>query len=156
MAAFEVGKTYTTRSACDHTCIISLTVISRTAKTITADCGHRGVKTLRIAVYDGYETVKPWGSYSMAPQISAYSAQVPKEPEPDLLTKVYSNDVQGVALFIKQQTTITSDISRIKADPLVEGVWRTDHENGDSFVVYLAGYKDPFGNVRPFNDFESC
>lgn len=71
MAQFESGKTYTTRSICDHDCIISLTVIKRTAKTITADLGHRGVKVLRIKDYDGEETVKPWGSYSMAPQIRA-------------------------------------------------------------------------------------
>lgn len=72
MAQFETGKTYTTRSICDHDCIISLTVIKRTAKTITADLGgHRGVKVLRITVWDGEETVKPWGSYSMAPQIRA-------------------------------------------------------------------------------------
>lgn len=75
MIQFQVGKTYTTRSACDHTCIVSLIVVSRTAKTITADLGHRGVKTLRIAVYEGYETVKPWGSYSMAPVISAHKKE---------------------------------------------------------------------------------
>lgn len=75
MSKFECGKTYTTRSACDHTCIIHLTVVSRTAKTIKADCGRLGIKTLRIAEHGGYETVKPWGSYSMAPQISAYKAE---------------------------------------------------------------------------------
>lgn len=53
MAQFEAGKTYTTRSICDHDCIISLTVIKRTAKTITADLGHRGVKVIRIKDYDG-------------------------------------------------------------------------------------------------------
>lgn len=72
MAQFETGKTYTTRSICDHNCVISLTVTKRTAKTITADLGgHRGVKTLRIKDHDGVETVKPWGSYSMAPTIAA-------------------------------------------------------------------------------------
>lgn len=69
---FEVGKTYKTRSICDHSCIISMRVIKRTAKTVTADVGgHRGVKTMRIKEYDGYETVQPWGSYSMSPVINA-------------------------------------------------------------------------------------
>lgn len=69
--AFAVGSIYTTRSACDHACVISVSVLSRTAKTIKADCGHRGIRTLRIAEYDGVEFVKPWGSYSMAPVVSA-------------------------------------------------------------------------------------
>ena len=62
---FEAGKTYTTRSVCDHDCVISVTIQKRTAKTVTAEV--RGeVKTFRVAVYDGVEFIKPWGSYSMA------------------------------------------------------------------------------------------
>lgn len=72
MAQFETGKTYMTRSICNHECVIALTVIKRTAKTITADLGSfRGVRTLRITDYEGEETVMPWGRYSMAPQIRA-------------------------------------------------------------------------------------
>lgn len=71
MAKFETGKTYATRSICDHNCVIEITVIKRTAKTIVADCGWKGEKRLRIAEHDGVETVKPWGSYSMAPTIAA-------------------------------------------------------------------------------------
>ena len=72
MAKFETGKTYTTRSICNHDSIIAITVVKRTAKTIVADCGGwAGVKRLRITEYEGEETVKPWGSYSMAPQIRA-------------------------------------------------------------------------------------
>jgi hypothetical protein len=71
MAKFEAGKYYSTRSACDHECVITIQVVKRTAKTIVADCGYRGVKRLRISERDGVETVKPWGSYSMAPMISA-------------------------------------------------------------------------------------
>jgi hypothetical protein len=64
---FEAGKTYATRSICDSECVISLTVASRTAKTIKTTAG----KVLRISEYAGEEYVKPWGSYSMAPAISA-------------------------------------------------------------------------------------
>jgi hypothetical protein len=66
-AKFEAGRTYWTRSACDHDTIFALTVERRTAKTIRTTTG----KTLRIAEYYGVETVKPLGSYSMAPVISA-------------------------------------------------------------------------------------
>lgn len=64
---FEAGKTYSTRSACDQDCVIRVTVASRTAKTIKTAAG----KTLRVGQYQGVEFVKPWGSYSMAPIVSA-------------------------------------------------------------------------------------
>lgn len=64
---FETGKTYTTRSACDHDCVIRVTVAKRTAKTVTTNTG----KVLRISEYQGVEQVKPWGTYSMAPIVSA-------------------------------------------------------------------------------------
>lgn len=68
MSKFIDGKTYTTRSACDHDCIISVTVAKRTAKTITTTDG----KTLRISTdHSGAECVKPWGSFSMAPVVRA-------------------------------------------------------------------------------------
>jgi len=68
---FEADKTYATRSVCDHDCVISVTVLKRTAKTIKALV--RGAeKTLRIFIdMDGNEAVRPWGSYSMAPIVTA-------------------------------------------------------------------------------------
>lgn len=67
---FESGKTYTTRSICDHDCIIAVTIEKRTEKTITTTVrGER--KTFRIGLHDGVEFIKPWGSYSMAPMIRA-------------------------------------------------------------------------------------
>lgn len=69
MIQFQPGQTYTTRSVCDADCIISVTVVSRTSKTIVTDKGKR----LRVAAsYDGEcETVKPWGTYSMCPVVRA-------------------------------------------------------------------------------------
>jgi hypothetical protein len=67
MQSFQIGKTYSTRSACDHNCIISIEVVKRTAKTVTTKSG----KTLRVSEYGGVECVKPWGSYSMAPIVRA-------------------------------------------------------------------------------------
>lgn len=82
---FEVGKTYQTRSICDHECIISITVTARTDKTITA-IEHGETKRLRIneksTEYHKAETVYPWGHYSMAPQIHADQIADP-EPDPD-------------------------------------------------------------------------
>ena len=67
MTAFEPGKTYATRSICDHDCIVRVTVAKRTAKTLTTAAG----KTLRISEYRGVEQVKPRGTYSMAPMVGA-------------------------------------------------------------------------------------
>ncbi len=67
VVAFEVGKTYTTRSICDNNCIISVTVAKRTAKRLTTSEG----KILGISIYDGKEQVRPWGNYSMAPIVRA-------------------------------------------------------------------------------------
>lgn len=69
MKTFQTGQTYTTRSNCDHDCIISETIVARTAKTVKT----AGGKTFRIGVWhDGSgEYIKPWGSYSMAPFIKA-------------------------------------------------------------------------------------
>lgn len=67
MAKFETGKTYFTRSVCDHDCIIRITVASRTAKTIVTTDGKR----FRVSEWSGVEQVKPWGSYSMCPVVGA-------------------------------------------------------------------------------------
>lgn len=75
MKEFQIGTTYSTRSICDHNCIISLTVTARTASTITALDNHGETKRYKIAkklsTYRNAETVYPWGQYSMAPMISA-------------------------------------------------------------------------------------
>lgn len=65
---FEAGKTYATRSFCDYDHIIAITVVARTEKTIKTSEN----KTLRVKRdFRGNEMVKPWGSYSMAPMITA-------------------------------------------------------------------------------------
>jgi len=70
MKKLQVGKTYSTRSACDHDCIISVMIEKRTAKTVSVTV--RGEKkTFRIGVCDDAEFIKPWGYYSMAPVVTA-------------------------------------------------------------------------------------
>lgn len=69
---FEEGKSYTTRSICDHDCIITVTVKKRTPKTLVADVSGDGEKRMRIQEFEGVEFVYPWGSgYSMCPVVRA-------------------------------------------------------------------------------------
>ena len=67
MTKFETGKTYYTRSVADYDTIVRVTVVKRTDKTIVTAGGDR----LKIKVWADVEQVKPWGSYSMAPIVSA-------------------------------------------------------------------------------------
>lgn len=70
---FEVGKTYVTRSICDHDTIFSFVIMARTAKTITTTVSGK-IARRGISVYDGAEQFKPYGTYSMCPIISANRA----------------------------------------------------------------------------------
>ena len=67
---FEVGRTYWTRSACDHDCIFSFTIGARTAKSITTTI-HGKPARRGLSTWSGVEQFKPFGSYSMAPVIGA-------------------------------------------------------------------------------------
>lgn len=78
---FEKGKKYFMRSACDHDCVWTYKVLSRTACTVTlAQVMSNGktktdIITCRInkglSEFCGAESVKPLGSYSMNPILSA-------------------------------------------------------------------------------------
>lgn len=77
MLHFEVGKTYVGRSLTDYDCRISVHVLSRTPKTLTATVNRDPAKLFRVKVsaYPGaptYEYIYPWGSgYSMCPIVGA-------------------------------------------------------------------------------------
>ena len=68
-SAFEVGKTYATRAACNWDCIYTIEVVSRTAKTITYVEGGK-TNRRKIHVWRGVESVSD-GAYSMAASWSA-------------------------------------------------------------------------------------
>ena len=70
---FEVGTTYSTRSICDYDCIISVTIASRTKCFVTTTDGKRF--KVGTTYSTGSESVMPWGSYSMAPMITADDAE---------------------------------------------------------------------------------
>ena len=69
MVRFKPGQSYWARSVCDHDCIITVTVESRTRCYITTTEGKR----LRVVTEEGpgCENVMPWGRYSMSPLIRA-------------------------------------------------------------------------------------
>lgn len=72
MTKFQVGRTYATRSICDHDCIFSFVIRSRTAKTVTVDVHGKQVRRGLSTNWDGSaEAFKPFGNYSMCAIISA-------------------------------------------------------------------------------------
>jgi hypothetical protein len=74
MIQFEVGKSYSMRSACMHDCIWTYKVVNRTASTVTIMDGEKFQRcriSKKISEYIGAETIFPLGQYSMAPTLSA-------------------------------------------------------------------------------------
>ena len=74
MKTFEIGKTYSMSSPCDHNCIWTYTVTARTAQTITLSDGEITKKCRISKMYSEYnkaETVFPLGQYSMCPILTA-------------------------------------------------------------------------------------
>lgn len=70
MIKFEIGKTYTTRSTCDYDCKYEFEIIKRTKKFITIKY-HNEIIRRGVYVHNDVEKCLPFGSYSMAPCISA-------------------------------------------------------------------------------------
>jgi hypothetical protein len=70
-STFQVGETYSTRSACDYDCVFEFAVIGRTAKFIQVEDRHGKVSRCKVRVWDGEESAYPMGQYSMAPVIRA-------------------------------------------------------------------------------------
>ena len=70
---FEVGKSYSMRSACNHDCVWTYKVIKRTRCTITIKSHRNEVMTCRVKPSDllGAEFCSPLGTYSMSPILSA-------------------------------------------------------------------------------------
>ena len=74
MTKFEIGKQYKMRSACDHECVWTFTVVDRTAKTVTITDGNE-IRKCKIAQketeWSGHESVYPLGKYSLCPILRA-------------------------------------------------------------------------------------
>ena len=71
MTKFNVGQTYSTRSICDHECIFSFKILARTAKQVTVKVSGETVKRGIRPNWQGIESFRPFGNYSMAAVISA-------------------------------------------------------------------------------------
>lgn len=71
MTTFQIGKTYTTRSACDYDTIFAWTVTARTAKRLTLEDRHGNTEQRGIYLWNGIEHCKPAGTFSMCPIINA-------------------------------------------------------------------------------------
>lgn len=75
MKKFEIGSTYSMRSACDHECVWAFTVTARTEQTVTL-ADEKGKKISRkiirqVSEWNKAEIVYPLGRYSMAPALVA-------------------------------------------------------------------------------------
>lgn len=66
---FKTGQTYSTTSICDHNCIFSFVINRRTAKSVWITGESIKNERRKITVYNGKETILPFGRYSMAPVI---------------------------------------------------------------------------------------
>lgn len=74
MTKFEIGKEYSMRSAGDYNCIWTYKVIARTENTITITDGKETKKcriNKQLSAFNNTESVKPLGTYSMAPTLRA-------------------------------------------------------------------------------------
>lgn len=86
-------------------------------------------------------------------------------------TKVYPDSEEGARQFIKEQTIFNpKDIEELRPDPAVAGVWlvlykrngnaakmmgyKYERDQQPGSIIYMAGYPNPFGNIREVNDFE--
>lgn len=81
---FEVGRSYATRSMTDYDSWFRVTVVRRTKKTVWLNVeGRRSgdVRTCRVHLNDGVETIKPCGTYSLCPVIWATSEDALTEPK---------------------------------------------------------------------------
>jgi hypothetical protein len=72
---FEAGQVVSCRSACDHDCVWTGTILKRTAKTVTVKLEHEKERRCKIHVIRGQEFIFPFGNYSMAPIIRAQSEE---------------------------------------------------------------------------------
>lgn len=91
IAVFEVGKTYITRSICDHDCKFEYKVIKRSAKFVTVEDMGR-VKRYKINVDNRSEFIR-CGNYSMAPVVRAYN-DLKEEPAKEEAPKQEENKIE--------------------------------------------------------------
>lgn len=67
----------------------------------------------------------------------------------------YPDTELGVIEFVQEffDPSINLKQPKIEPDPEIQGVWKVETDSYRA-IVYLKGYKEPFGNIREYNDFE--
>lgn len=78
----------------------------------------------------------------------------------DVKDPIYTDSAKGAIEMLGTDSSWDVSKAKAQADPEVEGVWlvtnifdKHDRNKGRA-IVYLAGYKDPYGRIRAYNDFE--
>jgi len=71
---FQIGNTYSARSACNYDTVWTFAVIKRTAKFITIKDEYGEIRRVGVRTWNGVEFASPLGTYSMAPVLSADKA----------------------------------------------------------------------------------
>jgi hypothetical protein len=160
---FEVGKTYSTRSAADYDTIYSFTILARTAKTVTVEVHGRQVRR-GLQVHDGVEQFKPHGSYSMCAIIRADKPEVDATPETYAVTLEYNDTSYLVVPVVAGSVREAIDLAYQTDD------WdrqRTYDACGDTFVGHVTkcadietarrmGPREGEGLPIPLQDQEDC
>ena len=90
---FEVGKSYYYRFACSYDTVVTVTVIKRTAKTITIDDDGEKL-TRKVYILDGAEHAAI-AHYSMAPTLDATRTQEALEASQKAAKKEGRRGTQG-------------------------------------------------------------
>lgn len=65
----------------------------------------------------------------------------------------YPDTAMGAIKALSVASTFDVTGATAEPDPAVAGVWKVRCNDG-TFIVYLAGYPDPWGNARETIDFE--
>lgn len=101
---FEIGKRYGMNSICDSDCWWYYTVIARTECTVTLQDENGKIIKCRMNSKRnqiwGCEAVRPLGSYSMCPTLTA-DRECPEEPQMKLHDEVRANGVTTDGRSIK-------------------------------------------------------
>lgn len=72
MEQFITGKTYATRSICNHDCVFKFTIERRSKNSVWIDPYKNGnIVRRKLTTWEGKEMFYPLGRYSMAPIIRA-------------------------------------------------------------------------------------
>ena len=69
--AFEVGKSYSTSSACDSECVFTWTVVGRKGQMLTLEDSRGRTSRRKVAANEDGEWCYPSGKFSMCPVIRA-------------------------------------------------------------------------------------